>query len=119
MSNNQCLKCSVENCRICYGNLNSNKCISCLSSLIPKYDNYNNISSCEFPNEIEEEIIKIENEEENINKEMESIENVKKEEKEKEEKEIGNIIDEKEYNNSEEEEKQKEELISKEEKIIN
>ena len=50
-SNKQCLKCSVENCQNCSGNLNSNTCISCLSSLIPKYDNNNKISSCELPEE--------------------------------------------------------------------
>lgn len=50
-SNKQCLKCSVENCQNCSGNLNSNTITSCLSSLIPKYDNYNKISSCELPEE--------------------------------------------------------------------
>ena len=34
-----CLKCSVENCERCYGNIKNNKCISCNNGFIPFYEN--------------------------------------------------------------------------------
>ena len=115
-SNKQCIKCSVENCQKCYGNMNSNTCISCLSSFIPKYDNYNKISSCQFPEEED-----FSREKENEKNEGNEKEYINKEDDEGEEelinkKEIEKIIDEKEKSNLESEENIYEE---KEEFFIN
>ena len=41
-------KCSVENCKKCYGTSYKDTCISCLSSYKPLLDENNKIISCEF-----------------------------------------------------------------------
>ena len=44
----KCIKCSLENCNICSGNLNSDICHSCKKSYIPIYNNETNqIEKCE------------------------------------------------------------------------
>jgi hypothetical protein len=47
-NDNNCKRCSVENCENCYGNNNIDICISCYSSFIPIYQN-NIIKYCEYP----------------------------------------------------------------------
>jgi hypothetical protein len=56
LGNKQCIKCSIEHCKKCYGNSNSNICTSCFSSFILKYDNSNKISFCQKEDNKEEEI---------------------------------------------------------------
>ncbi len=41
-----CLKCSLDNCKICNGNNITDYCISCLSNYFPIYDN-DNLTFCE------------------------------------------------------------------------
>ena len=58
-------KCSVENCKRCYGNSIMNICTSCLNSYEPIYDENDKIISCNFTEKINgSEIINITN---NIN----------------------------------------------------
>ena len=59
-----CKKCSVKNCKKCYGTINFDICISCDYSFLPIYEN-ENIKECIYLNENEEEESIIINEEEN------------------------------------------------------
>ena len=47
ISRKKCKICSIENCKKCYGNLDSDICESCLSSFFPLYEN-NKIKKCEI-----------------------------------------------------------------------
>ena len=53
--NKQCIKCSIEYCKKCYGNSNSNICTSCFSSFILRYDNSHKISFCQKEDNKEED----------------------------------------------------------------
>ena len=44
-----CKKCSIENCKECYGDKNSNECTSCNDNYVTIYSNNNIINSCELP----------------------------------------------------------------------
>jgi len=41
-------KCSIENCKGCYGNSYNDTCTSCFSSYNPKFDENNKIITCEY-----------------------------------------------------------------------
>ena len=47
LSNSFYKKCSVENCKKCYGNSNNDTCLSCLNSFYPIRNDNNKIISCE------------------------------------------------------------------------
>ena len=47
ISRKKCKICSIENCKKCYGNLDSDICESCLSSFFSLYEN-NKIKKCEI-----------------------------------------------------------------------
>ena len=47
-------KCSIKNCKKCYGNSKSNICISCVSPHIPVYNNNSVIKACELPTETDD-----------------------------------------------------------------
>ena len=42
------IKCSVDNCKSCYGNTYNNTCISCFDSYIPLRNENNEIISCVY-----------------------------------------------------------------------
>ena len=67
-NSSKCIRCSVKNCDKCYGYINDNTCISCISPFIPFYEN-NKIIQCKYSYNNEEELEKEKPEKEENKKE--------------------------------------------------